>query len=271
MISGTTLYVVFLNIDWGLTREILLQANFSWLLVALLFFVGSKVVSALRLHVYFEAIELHLAHWYNLRLYWIGMFYNLFLPGGIGGDGFKVFILNKKFAIPVKSLIQATLLDRISGLVALVFLAGIGYTLMDRTQLPVWIFWGDLVGLFILIPAYSYVVGRFFPIFYSSFWRTNFHSLAVQLMQVISAYFILRSLGVSDLYVEYQVLFLISSVVAVFPFTIGGVGARELTFILGYQFFGIDENTAVAFSLLFFLITALTSMCGGFLRVDAKE
>jgi glycosyltransferase 2 family protein len=57
-------------------------------------------------------------------------------------------------------------------------------------------------------------------------------------------------------------------VVAVFPFTIGGVGARELTFILGYQFLGIDQNVAVAFSLLFFLITAVVSMVGGFLKTS---
>ena len=49
-----------------------------------------------------------------------------------------------------------------------------------------------------------------------------------------------------------------------------GVGARELTFILGYQYVGINENVSVAFSLLFFLITAFVSMFGGFFRLDSK-
>lgn len=271
VISGCALYIVFRNIDWELTQEILLSANPGWLALALIFFTGSKVISSYRLNIYFRNIGLSISEKYNLRLYWVGMFYNLFLPGGIGGDGFKVYLLNKQYDVKMKPLIQASLLDRVSGMAALVFLAGIGYVFMDRSGLPGWIYWVDLVGLFLLIPAYSFVVGRFFPVFHSSFWITNFHSLAVQLMQVISAFFILKALGVNDLYLEYQVLFLISSVVAVFPFTIGGVGARELTFILGYQYFGIDENVAVAFSLLFFLITVIVSMGGGFLRVNPKS
>jgi hypothetical protein len=269
-ISGGALYVVFRAVDWEKTRDVLLSAHIGWLLMALVFFVGSKVVSAYRLHIYFQNIDLHISRLYNLRLYWIGMFYNLFLPGGIGGDGFKVYLLNKQRGTALKPLIQATLLDRISGMMALVFLAGIGYLAMDQSGLPKWLYYVDIGGLFVMIPLYSFIIGRFFYAFHNSFWVTNFHSLGVQLMQVVCAYFILRSVGVTDMYLEYQVLFLVSSVVAVFPFTIGGVGARELTFILGYEYVGIDEHVAVAFSLLFFIITAFTSMAGGFLRASAK-
>ena len=91
--------------------------------------------------------------------------------------------------------------------------------------------------------------------------------MGVQVLQVICAFFILLALGVEGQYLEYQVLFLISSVVAVFPFTIGGAGAREVTFILGYTYLGIDENVSIAFSLIFFLITVFTSAFGGFLKV----
>lgn len=270
VISGGALYIVFRNIDWDQTRSILLSAHIGWLLLALAFFVGSKVVSSLRLIIYFQSVGLQLSQKYNLRLYWIGMFYNLFLPGGIGGDGFKVYLLNKKFDTKVKPLIQASLLDRVSGLAALLFLAGVGYFFIDSSGLPNWLYYVNATALFLLIPIYSFVINRFFHAFHSSFWLTNFYSLGVQWLQVLSAYFILLSLGVSDLYLEYQVLFLISSVVAVFPFTIGGVGARELTFILGYQYVGIDENIAVAFSLLFFLITAVVSMFGGFLKAQPQ-
>ena len=269
-VSGGALYIVFRNIDWELTRSILLSAKIGWLILATFFFIASKAVSSYRLNIYFKAIDLTLAQKYNLRLYWIGMFYNLFLPGGIGGDGFKVYLLNKKFDTKVKPLIQASLLDRVSGLAALLFLAGIGYFFINSSELPDWVYYANAVALFLLIPVYSYIVNRFFNVFHSSFWITNFYSLAVQWLQVLSAYFILLALGVSELYLEYQVLFLISSVVAVFPFTIGGVGARELTFILGYTYVGIDENVAVAFSLIFFLITAFVSMFGGFFRVDSK-
>ena len=270
-ISGGALYIVSQNVDWDQTKTILLSANFGWLVLSLIFFLASKVLSSFRLNIYFQLIGLKLSQAYNLRLYWVGMFYNLFLPGGIGGDGFKVFVLNKKFDAQVKTLIHASLLDRVSGLTMLLFLAAIGYFFLNQESLPEWIYYANAVGFFLLIPTYSYIVNRFFNVFHSKFWLTNFYSLGVQWLQGLSAYFILLSLGVADSYVEYLVLFLISSIVAVFPFTIGGVGARELTFILGHQYVGIDENVAVAFSLLFFLITAFVSMFGGFLNVKSNS
>jgi len=37
------------------------------------------------------------------------MFYNLFLPGGIGGDGYKIYLLNKLSNKSIKSLTTVTI------------------------------------------------------------------------------------------------------------------------------------------------------------------
>lgn len=201
---------------------------------------------------------------YNLRLYAIGMYYNLFLPGGIGGDGYKVYLLNKQHEdIKLKSLISATLLDRIAGLYALVLLAGIlGYFLPEYFEHQQWLISGLVV---VSVPAYYVLVKVLFSKFIQSTTNTVLLSFVVQGFQVVCAYFILLALQVKAQYVVYQFVFLISSIVAVFPFTVGGVGARELTFVLSHDYLGIDQNVAVAFSLLFFLITAITSLAGAFL------
>ena len=271
VISGGALYIVFRNIDWQQTKELLLSAHWGYLTIATAFFVGSKMQSSYRLNVFFKDIGLSLSERYNLRLYWVGMFYNLFLPGGIGGDGYKVYLLNKQYGTKIQLLIQATLLDRISGLVALVMLAGVCYLFPDTSLLPGWINTVDWIGLVLTLPVFYLIIKRFFPPHVRSFSRTTTYSFSVQLLQVFCAYWILMALGVEGQYLEYQILFLVSSVVAVFPFTIGGVGARELTFILGYQYLGIDENTSVAFSFLFFLITAVVSLIGGFLKVRPPQ
>ncbi len=268
VISGAALYVVFLNIDWIQTRKIFLSADIWMLLIATIIFIVSKTASAYRLDLYFRNIDLVISAAYNVRLYWVGMFYNLFLPGGIGGDGYKVYILNKQYQKNLKSLVSATLLDRVSGLVALLFLTGIGYLFIPH-YFPPYVMWLVIACLILMYPVYYFLLAKLFKMFTSSFWPTNFYSLFVQGLQVVCAYYILLSLGVSDKFFEYLVLFLISSMVAVLPFTIGGVGARELTFILGYQYLAIDQNIAVAFSFLFFAITAVTSSVGGFL--SARE
>src|SRR5260370_40827739 len=79
----------------------------------------SKLFSALRLNIYFRSIHIHLPEWANIKLYWLGMFYNLFLPGSISGDAYKVILLKRKFNTSYKKTSAAVLMDRFSGLLAL--------------------------------------------------------------------------------------------------------------------------------------------------------
>ncbi|MGI9551063.1 MAG: lysylphosphatidylglycerol synthase domain-containing protein [Aurantibacter sp.] len=69
-------------------------------------------------------------------------------------------------------------------------------------------------------------------------------------------------MGIADDPTPYLFIFLISSIVAVLPLTIGGIGSREVTFYYGAALFGLDENSSVSISLVFFLISALISFFG---------
>ena len=266
VVTGVAIYFVLRSIDTQQTAQILREAHYGFLAVATFFFTLSKVASSVRLNQYFRAIGLHISEWYNLRLYWVGMFYNLFLPGGIGGDGYKVYLLHKHCKTAVKPLIGATLIDRISGLMALLFLL----LLLAAFLIPFHFLngydWLIYAGLLIGYPIYYFFNRLLFKSFLPKIWQTSAYSLLVQGLQLVCAWCILLSLNITTSQLAYQVLFLASSVVAVLPFTIGGVGARELTFILGHDYLGIDQNAAVAFSVLFFLITLIVSAIGGFLK-----
>ena len=271
LITGLALYFVFSKIDWEQVSGLLLNANLLYLLAAALFFVASKVISAYRLQLFFREIKLVISHRFNLKLAWIGMFYNLFLPGGIGGDAYKVYLLNQQYDVKAKLIGAAVLLDRINGVVALAFLAGIGFMFLEVTTLPTWTWWLVLLLTLLVYPVYILGIKLFFKSFRSGYLSTSFLSICTQGSQVFSAYFLLQSLHIVSSEMEYLVLFLISSIVAVLPFTIGGVGARELTFILGNDILGIDQNTAVAFSLLFFLVTLFVSAFGSFVSTKKEE
>jgi len=80
--------------------------------------------------------------------------------------------------------------------------------------------------------------------------------------QLLSAFFILKAVGIQGDYLDYLVIFMASSVVAVFPFSIGGVGARELVFLYAHQFMSIDEEKAISFTLLFFSTLVVSSLPG---------
>jgi hypothetical protein len=96
-----------------------------------------------------------------------------------------------------------------------------------------------------------------------AFSKTTILSFGVQGLQLMCTWFIILSLGGGDGYMEdYLLVFLVSSIVAVLPISIGGMGVRELTFLYGSQYLGINSELAVSISLMFYLITALVSFTG---------
>lgn len=253
------MWLVFRKIDYQELYGVITKVNLVYLLPALVFFVLSKVVSAFRLKLFFSNLGLRFSHVLNIRLYWLGMFYNLSLPGGIGGDGYKVYFLNKRYGTGVKELFWAVMLDRVIGVLALFVMAVLIFYLVPYTM-PLKAFTGFLIPASVLV-AYL-VVKNFFSNHAGIFARTNWQSFWVQVFQLVSVLFIMLSLGVDASYPAYMFVFLVSSIIAVLPFTIGGVGARELTFLYGARFFVLDENVSVAVSVLFFFITALVSLYG---------
>ncbi len=270
-LTGLALYLVFQKVNTQQLVQIVKTIHWIWLLPAVLFFILSKVFTALRLNLYFQNIGLTIINRLNFQLYIVGMFYNLFLPGGIGGDGYKIYLLNKEFKTPVKSLIQSALLDRLGGLVSIVFLLfGLFLLVEIKVDFLEGNLWNGLMvaGLILTIPVFWLVQKFFFKDFLPSFWASNAWSMAGQVAQLICAWFIIRSLEITENILAYQLVFLFSSIVAVLPLTIGGVGARELVFVYAHTYTGINEVASVAFSLIFFLISAMVSLSGSLIRVD---
>ena len=267
LLTGLALYLVFNKIDTKTTWKVIQTSNPGWLFLAWVLFVISKFFSAIRLNIYFKDIGLQLPELKNVKLYAIGMFYNLFLPGGIGGDGYKVYLLNKIHKIPVKQLLSAVLLDRGNGLAVLLWLMFCLMLILNLPwDFPVPMFWLGILGLVAIPPGFYLVMLLFFKQFMRTIPSSTGFSFLNQGLQLCSAYFILMSLGVQQQVIPYLFVFLVSSTVSVLPLTIGGVGARELVFVLAHEYVGIDQNVAVAFSLLFFLISMLTSLSGVFVK-----
>ena len=102
------------KIDFKEAFDTIRNANWFLLVLALLFFVLSKYFSAIRLNIYFRNIKIKLSKWANMKLYWLGMFYNLFIPGAISGDVYKVILLNRRHKTSYKKTSAAVLLDRFS-------------------------------------------------------------------------------------------------------------------------------------------------------------
>ena len=273
IIAALAIYYVFQDIDFEELKSTVLSAKIGWLMLAFIAFNASKILSAFRLNYFFRALGINLNEQFNLKLYYLGMLYNQFLPGGIGGDGYKVYLLNKWYGNSVKMLLAATLLDRVSGVVALGFLAvllglfGNATEALGNYSFLLWI------GLFAAYPAYYVLVHLLFKTFKSVNHITNIQAIGVQALQVLSAYLILKALGVDGGYIDYLTLFLVTSVAAALPASLpGGIGVRELVMVIGAEYLFIDQTNATALATLFFLISLVSALTGiGFLKLSKPQ
>ena len=248
------------KIDFNAAKHAFLKANWLWLSLAVILLMLSKLFSAFRLNIYFRNIQIHLPEWRNIKLYWLGMFYNLFLPGSISGDAYKVVLLKRKYDSSYKKTSAAVLLDRFSGLLALcLILSAYGVIVLDKTLYDVILVIGSVTATIAL-----YLVVRFYlKDFLSGFWSTFFWGLIVQFTQVVCVYCILLSLGLRIDQPQWIFIFLVAAVIAVFPVSLGGgLGTREVVFVEGAKYFHLDPQVALVISLLFYLSTVIASIWG---------
>jgi uncharacterized membrane protein YbhN (UPF0104 family) len=260
-ISAVLIYFIFTKVDFKEVVQILKKTDPLYLIGAILFFVGSKVLAAVRLNLYLHELGIRLTQKSNLKLYLLGMFYNLFLPGGIGGDAYKGYLIKKEFQVETKKVIAVLVLDRLSGLLLLFIYACILGLLLNNPWLNTYNVPIGLLGILSVL-VFWFLNKKFFRYVLPVFWKSVALSGMVQLAQLICALFILQALAIQANEIAYLFIFLISSIVSVLPLTIGGIGSREVTFFYGATLLVLDANTSISISMVFFLITALVSLFG---------
>jgi uncharacterized membrane protein YbhN (UPF0104 family) len=251
---------------WVLSRisfkEVLIvfsTANIWYLLAAILFIAISSVLSAFRQNLSFRSIGAHISPSLNLKLFWLGMFYNLFLPGGIGGDGIKVYLVNKYRQNGVKKNIGAMLVNRASGLVAIGFLTIMLYFMSGDIFKIGWLGWLCIPALYIF---YYFVLKFFLRSFVPAHAGLFGWSMLLQIMQLISAMMILYAFNQFTDTSKYLFLFFFSAIATALPITIGGIGPREIVFLLGAKFLHLDTELSIALSLMFLFLSSVVSSGG---------
>lgn len=261
IVSAVLIYFIFTKIELKDVVQTLKKSEPLYLFLALLFFVLSKIISAFRTNLYFHQMGAKVSQLSNLKLYLLGMFYNLFLPGGIGGDAYKGYVIQKVYQPGTKKVVSSLLLDRLSGML-LLFIYACVLALLSKNEFFQSFFWLIVSAIPLSVVAFWFVNKIFFTSTLPVFWKSVSFSALVQLAQLVCVLFVLKSLSVDMDFIEYLFVFLVSSIVSVIPLTIGGIGSREVTFLYGAKWLGLDESTSIGISFTFFLITALTSLFG---------
>ncbi|MGJ7031817.1 lysylphosphatidylglycerol synthase transmembrane domain-containing protein [Niabella hirudinis] len=256
------LWLVYTKVDLAAVRRLWKEANSWWLVPAVAVFIICQVVTSFRLLYFFRNIGLPIPVRSNIRLYLLGMFYNLFLPSGLGGDGYKIIVLKQRYDTTHKDVFSAVFFDRLAGLWGLGFLVScFSLTMPEVRQYSTWILAAFGVGTVV----YYFVLRRYFSRLSRHFFTTHLLGICTQSLQLVTVAFILAALGCKTAYWPYFAIFLLSSLASLFPFSVGGLGAREVAIVWGAGTFGLDKDLAVSVSLSFYLVTLVIALSAIFI------
>ncbi len=258
-VSVAAIWWVLSNISFKEVLTVFATANLWYLAGAFLLIALSFILSGFRQNLSFRSTGAHISPLLNLKLFWLGLFYNLFLPSGIGGDGVKVYLVNKYRQNGVKKNIGAMLVNRVAGLVAIGVITIVLYYVSGDEFKIGWPGWLCIPALYLF---YYFVLKIFLKSFVPIHAGLFGWSMFLQLVQLVSALFILYAFHQYTDISEYLFLFFLSAIATAIPISIGGVGLRETAFVLLTRLFILDKTLAVALSLMFFILSAIVSLGG---------
>ena len=266
----TVFFIYYTLSKIGLNKilEVIKSADLLFILIASILYFLSQIISSERLWFILKENNLIISSKENIKLYMVGIFYNFFIPGGVGGDAYKGVLMNKKFQWSLKKIYKLLILDRLIGfgviLCLIIVFSGFILDLESISEFN-----------FVLAPLYAllFFVGKVLvqKIFNNEIVYTKafFISHIIQIFQFGSIILILFSLGVTENYFTFLYIFLISSVLSIFSF--GGIGIRE------YVFFTLASNTAVgpdiatSVGLIFTFSALISSIPGLFFLIKMKS
>jgi glycosyltransferase 2 family protein len=219
------------------------------------------------------------------RLHLIGLFYNNYLPGGVGGDVVRAVatrdVLEQR-GLP--GALGLVLIERTLGLSGLLILLALGFWLFPLEGIPHVMLW-SIVGLSIaaatvltiangqrIAPRLPAALGRLaasLPTIDSGpkFTLALLLSIVTQASGVILAGHILVASVVGHAaFSDSMVLLPLIGAAQYFPLTIGGAGVREAAFVVFYASIGVSKADALASSLLFAAVQYVVAAAGGVLH-----
>lgn len=258
------IYLVFTKIEVSKVFSLIRTADIYLLVLAVFFVSLAQSLGGLRMRYYLIRSGIIFSKLYAVSFYFIGAMLNTVVPGGIGGDGYKVYYFWKKYRFPWRKTILTVIRGRASALFFLflsLIIVSILYIDIGQKHFPK-IEMMLFTSLVILFPAYAIIAKKVLNERISTLLGAFVYSAPLQCCYITASILILASLGVEPDVLGYILVFQIANIVAVVPISIGGIGIREYTFILVAGYIGLELDTGIAASIIFYAVYSLTALFG---------
>lgn len=298
VLSGLLLWFVVSRVTWAEVRSALSDPLWGWLGAALAVYAVSALAGAQQWAWILRAAGLTTPAAEIRRLYFVGLFFNNFLPANIGGDAYKIVDLGRRERCPGK-VFCATLLDRLVGLAALTMVAAIAAGACRLAGIPLpRVAWALAAVFGVLGGALAVLVSRRLRALLPRLLvRLRLPALAARAAAITAEFQVYRgrpgwlgrivlfSVGVQTLRVvvhllvalglrldpsgsqalQLVVLIPLLALSLTLPVTINGIGLRETVSSALLVFTGLPVHGVVAMEMVAFLVMVLLSLTGGVL------
>jgi uncharacterized membrane protein YbhN (UPF0104 family) len=252
---------------------------FAWA-VAFLMYLASQVIGSIRWYFLAHALDFTGPWSTYLKYYFVGMYFNLFLPTCVGGDVLKMHYISRGEPKKLRAT-YSILADRLFGLAAM-FLLGAGAVLIGRGILPRYFeqllcvtgicIIASLLGLplaYKLLSSIWPILGKRLavPIVFWQKPKAMFAGLSLsfilQALGMGAVALLANDMGLSPPAAFYFAAFPLVAILTILPISFNGIGIREGGFIYFLGLKGISAEKALTLSLSFFAIQVVASLIGG--------
>jgi glycosyltransferase 2 family protein len=282
--------------------EALRNAEYRWVLMGLLAYAVVEAAAAFRWHVLLKVQNIRLSIPRLTGLFFIGLFYNQFLPGGTGGDIIKSYYLLKETPDKKAGALLAVVFDRFIGLVALVAITAILITVRydflsqkPETRNLLWlllILLGASIAflfatfvisgfkLFHFLPAHFPGRDKLIEVFaayhlYAHHWRATLVAFGASILAHLATFttflFAAYALGVRVPMIDFFAIMPVERTISALPISFAGVGLREkILQIMLHGLCGVSEAKAILIGSLSFVIMLVCCLPGALVYLFYK-
>ena len=281
--------VILLNLVGGADEVLREMQDARWLLLGLacVLFVAGIVIRAYRWRALLRGLDLHPPFRHLLELYFVGSFFNTFLPSGFGGDAVRILELAQ--GEQEAAAVGTVLVDRMTGLLSSMALGLL--VLPFAVGLPGWLAWlyagvsgGGLLAGFLLLegrllrrltarlPGALSLAGQgklaqIYAAVTGAGWGAIGGALALSTLfngvNIVIHWLCARAVGIDVGLAFYFVATPLLSLTLLLPISVGGLGARDGVAQVLFHAVGVSQSAALAMSLSVYLVTAASSAGGG--------
>ncbi len=272
--------------------QVLRTASLPMLLVPLSLNLVGLLLSALRWHYLLEAQSMRVPVLKLAQSYLVGMFFNFFLPGSIGGDVVRAYDVKKIHSSGTQSA-SVVIFERLTGVAILMGVGALVVFAQRSFAVPrsiEWFLCGGLAGLALLLAPLLLVspgraagrIRRIIPpkaaadkviILHQTFHRYRHHprilgltvlfSLLLQVNVGVYYWALGQALGLPVPMLYYFIAYPVAALLVMLPVTINGIGINEniWAFLLGSQ--GVGVEAALLFAWLHMAMLLVYAAFGG--------